>query len=178
MNVVGCKGQDSTYFEVLKPDCNILGYKHKGLKIVLKNEPATMCSYSPGIFDSTSQAEIFRMAIELLAFQGDTRPCALKIVNYNPLSSQIYMGQNTRYTIQLEALFMLNQLFISSPFNYSPHPLLYDKKNKKYLYGTENEMKGIYQLYINWIIRIKEMGIKVAKKHKIDPLEGSNYKWY
>lgn len=178
MNVVGCKGQDSIYFEVLKPDCNILGHERDGLKIVLKNEPTMMCSYNPEIFDSTSQTEIFKMATELLAFQGDTRPCALKITNYNPLSSQIYLGQNKEYTIQLEALFMLNQLFISSPFNYSPHPLLYDKKNKKYLYGTESEMKEIYQLYIKWIVKVKEMGINAAKNKKIDPLEGSNYKWY
>ena len=56
MNVVGCKGQDSLYFEVLKPDCNILGHEHNGLKIVLKNEPTTMCSYNPDIFDSTLYA--------------------------------------------------------------------------------------------------------------------------
>ena len=74
----GCKGQDSTYFEVQKVSCNILGHESTGLKIVLKNAPTTACSYDPALFKNRSESEILQMVEELLSFQGDTALCVLK----------------------------------------------------------------------------------------------------
>jgi hypothetical protein len=177
--IQSCKGQDSTYFEVQKVSCNVLGYESTGVKIVLKNAPTTVCSYDTTLFKSRSEKEIFQMVDELLSYQGDTTLCALKVNNYNPLRSQIYMGANKRYTLQLEALFIINQLCMSKPFNYSSYPLLYDKRNKSYIHGTEKDaMSNIYEKYKAWFDEVKNIGLKEARKRKLDPLENSNYKWY
>lgn len=51
---------------------------------------------------------------ELLLLEGDIRLCSLPIICYNPLSSQIYIGEHKNYSIQVEALFVINQLFLKT----------------------------------------------------------------
>lgn len=176
--IFSCKTMPHKYFEIQKVNCNILGNENSGFKITLRNEPTTSCTYNPGVFENISQLDKYSMVEELLSFEGDTRACVLNISNYNPLSSQMHFGDNRAYTLQLEALFIINQIMIKSPFNYSPSPILFDKKNDRILYGNEAEMKEIYSLYGNWLSKVKQIGIEGMNKKSLDPLESSNYRWY
>ena len=177
--IQSCKGQDSTYFEVQKISCNVLGYENAGAKIVLKSAPATRCSYDPSLFRNRTEYEVFQMVDELLSYNGDTTLCGLEVNNYNPLRSQIYMGDDKGYTLQLEALFIINQLCMSKPFNYSSYPLLYDKNNKSYIHGIEKDaMSNVYNKYKTWFDEVKNIGLEEALKRNVDPLENSNYRWY
>src|ERR1700733_7966209 len=68
---------------------------------------------------------------ELLEYEDDKRLCALQIWNYNPAKSKIYLGKDKSYSVQVEALFIINQLVYSNPFNYAAYPILVDRRTNK-----------------------------------------------
>ena len=114
---------------------------------------------------------------DLLTFEGNAKLVAVEIHNYNPLSSQFYMGKQRRYSIQLEALFLINQLYFDDPFNYSPFPLLVNKD------GVIESIDGktledAYKAYNNWFKEVEKVGLKSARKSGLTPLSDSNVQWY
>jgi hypothetical protein len=124
-----------------------------------------------------SEKDKLQMIEELLSFKDDYRICSNPVTNYNSKLSQIYKGKNKDYSIQLEALFLINQIFFNNPFNYSPIPLLIDSKTK-----NEETIKGqiieeAYQNYKKWFQDVSEIGFEKAKKEKIYPLSNSKVSW-
>lgn len=178
LSTLFCEGQDLNFFEVKNPRCGVLGLENEGFKLTIKNEPTTVCSYSPSVFQNLPENLLLAMARELLKFEGDTRVCVLKIIGYNNLRSQIYLGHRKSYTLQLEALLMINQIILNNPFNYSSHPLLFNKLDSTYIYGEEIDMREIYQLYNNWLRKVETLGIEKINEMELLPLDGSIYKWY
>lgn len=127
---------------------------------------------------SSTDSDTLAMIEELFKFEGDTRLCCFPINNYNPLISQIYIGSLKRYSLQVEALFLINQLFFDKPFNYSPYPLLYDNVNKTYASTNENLISIAYNYYKKWYQEVKRLGLRKAKSENLNPLEGASIKWY
>jgi hypothetical protein len=125
-----------------------------------------------------SDKDTLAMIGELLKFEGDKRVCYLRISNYNLLSSQLYMGGLTKYSLQVEALFLINQLYFEKPFNYSPYPLLFDKIHNTYASINEVSVYSAYKAYKIWYEKIKKLGLKRAKKENIDPLKDTWIRWY
>lgn len=115
---------------------------------------------------------------ELLLLEGDVRLCSLPITNYNPLRSQIYLGACKDYSIQVEALFIINQLILRKPFNYSSYPILVDKITKKESSISGSIIKRAFQAYKGWYRRIKKNGIDRIESEEMMPLYGSQIKWY
>ncbi|MGY6648893.1 hypothetical protein [Wenyingzhuangia sp. IMCC45574] len=124
-----------------------------------------------------SDEEKLQMIEELLSFKDDYRICSNAISNYNPKLSKIYRGKAKDYSIQLEALFLINQIFFDTPFNYSPIPVLIDRETKK-----EETIKGqiiekAYQNYEKWFENIRKIGFDKARKEKVYPLSKSKISW-
>lgn len=115
---------------------------------------------------------------ELLRLEGDTRLCSLPITNYNPLRSQIYLGTCKDYSIQVEALFIINQLILKKPFNYSSYPILVDKSTKKEASISGSIIKKAFQAYKDWYRKIKKKGFARIEDEETMPLYGSQIKWY
>jgi hypothetical protein len=115
---------------------------------------------------------------ELLKYEGDRRICALPIYGYSPLTSKIYFGKDTNYSVQIEALFIINQLVYIDAFNYSPYPVLVDTRtNKSYcVEGTAIQMA--FRAYYKWYQVLKKKGIAYFREKSIMPLDGSSIKWF
>jgi hypothetical protein len=174
--MISCHRQDyQKKFIAEKIQCKISDSLNEGYKIVFKDD-IIKCAYNPLVFKSYSDKEKIAMIQELLLFQGDTNRCVLRIAGYNPLKSQIYAGNNRNYTLQMEALFIINQIYFKDPFKYSSYPIIYNKKTKKYLVGNEIEMQNVYKLYLNWFKKIKN--IEIDNFQSLTPLDGSEYEWY
>jgi hypothetical protein len=88
------------------------------------------------------------------------------------------MGRLKDYSIQLEALFLINQFYFDKPFYYSPYPLLKSTKSNKEESIDGEIIEMAYVAYKQWFEKVKEIGFKEAKRQNIEPLEGYPIKWY
>ena len=126
-----------------------------------------------------TQNDTIAMIAELLKYEGDTRICALPIVCYNPVVSQIYMRKRQQYSIQIEALFIINQLYFGKPFVYSPFPVLYNESQGSFLCVDERGIADVYNAYKNWFNKIKALGLRNAERQNITPLDSlPSIKWF
>ena len=103
----------------------------------------------------------------------------LPISNHNPLSSQIYMGNLKRYSLQLEALFLINQIYLDDPFKYSAYPLL--KDNEGNMESVEGKLiEQAYEYYRDWFEKVKSVGgLDQARKAGLVPLRNAQaISWY
>jgi hypothetical protein len=113
---------------------------------------------------------------ELLALEGDSRICVLPTILWNPLVSRAYSGAGTQYSIQVEALYIINQFFFEQPFAYSPIPAL------RFRDGEIESIAGpvveeAFKSYKKWFSQLELIGVSEAKRRKLEPLSGSKARW-
>lgn len=142
-------------------------------KIRLSNDESElgMIVYPPYSESEFSNDDIQRMIEELLTYKGDTRKCFMKV------KCDSYSGDLKQYSLQVEALFMINSLFFEDFSSFSPCTILKDDA------GTEATTDGeivdkAFAAYETWFVKVKEMGIGAAKAAKLNPLEGTGIQWY
>ncbi len=168
--------QNDIYFDLARNPCNMDG-ESLNFKIYLKNKSLSKCVYNVDFFSDIDESTKIAMAIELLRFRDELTLCSIEITCYSPLVSYVYSGERTRYTTQLEALFIINMILRKNVFIYSTYPLLYNIFEDQILYGDENEMDEIFLLYQNYLYLLQS-GIIKYNNETFDPLLGSNYRWF
>jgi hypothetical protein len=149
----------------------------KYYRVILANDSINR-SYTFPLLDSSIHIDTIKAIGELLALEGDTRMCALRIKCYNPVKSQIYMGDSKNYSIQVEALFIINQLILDHPFFYASHPILISRGSNAEATMSGRLIQEAYKAYRNWYKVVKKKGIKEVRETKIMPLDGTGISWY
>jgi hypothetical protein len=145
-------------------------------KIKLKSDDSElgMIVYPPFSEKDFTNSDIEKMIAELLTFKGDTRKCFMKI----SCTEDITVPETiSHYSLQLEALYMINSLFFKDYTTYSPCPILVNEK-ESFAATDEAIIAEAYAAYEKWFVEIKEIGIGNARAKSINPLEGSSIKWY
>jgi hypothetical protein len=133
-----------------------------------------MIVYPPYSENEFSNTDIEKMIAELLTYKDDTRKCFLKI---KCSGDAAYNGSLTHYSLQVEALYIINSLFFDSYTNYSPCPILTDEAGN--IAALDGEIiTNAFDAYEKWFIEIKAMGIGNARAAAIDPLKDSGVKWF
>ncbi|MDF7815207.1 hypothetical protein [Hymenobacter sp. YC55] len=123
-------------------------------------------------------ADTLQAIAHLLAFEHDTRRCGLPIMCWENLeSSKIYEEAEREYSIQVEALFLINQLYYRAPFRFACYPALSDQT------GQVQSIDGsvvhrAYQAYRAWFKRLKPADFAKPDGIKPDPLANSGIRWY
>ena len=149
-------------------------------KIVMTGKPKGVCrSYDlPLRLNYYKGIDTLKAIENLLSLEGDTRICVLEIAKYNSRSSHYWNKPNKNYSIQLEALFMINQICIPDPFGYSPIPALLDTDTG--MTGTidEEAIKKAFKAYKNWYELVKNSSLDQVLSRRIMPLDGSGVKWF
>lgn len=145
-------------------------------KIKLKADDSElgMIVYPPFSEKSFSNDDIEKMIEELLTFKGDTRKCFMKI----SCAEEVELPQNiTHYSLQLEALYIINSIFFDNYIDYSPCPILTNTKGD---IATTDEVliTAAFEAYEKWFEAIKVIGIGDARAEKINPLAGLDIKWF
>jgi hypothetical protein len=115
---------------------------------------------------------------ELLHFEGDTDLCVLDIRCYNPSISQVYYGEEKNYSIQVEALFIINQFYFKEPFFFSPYPIIMSTSNYSMESIKGENIELAYKAYKQWFNKLKEIGIKKARIQNLRPFDGYPLEWY
>jgi hypothetical protein len=131
----------------------------------------------PPRFPLLSLADTLQAIEHLLAFEHDTRRCGLPIMCYSLESSQLYLETERAYSIQVEALFLINQLYYHTPFGYAAYPVLRDDT------GQVQSLDGpivhrAYHAYRAWFKQLRQEDFTKADFAKPDPLANSGIRWY
>jgi hypothetical protein len=115
---------------------------------------------------------------KLLQFEADTSLCCMNVVNRSFNGIEGCGGKPRgvdRYTIQLDALFMINRLCWPQWMElYSCTPVLYDKKKKRSINTDSDKVKIVFAQYKKWYKERNE-------KQSIDnyfPFNRGRYVWY
>lgn len=173
---LGCAHSPS-YFTVERVSCE-KSYHGTGAQIIITSAPC-YCGYDRTGFSSMSPKTRIEIAEALLTLDGDLSVCALLALEYSPIKSRLFYSLSKRtYSIQLEALFIVNMLCIEDHLMYSSYPLLQNHETKEFLFGFEEEMSDVFAHYRNWLAKVKTLGLESINKKKIYPLDDSPYSWY
>ena len=133
-----------------------------------------MIVYPPYAENEFSNSDIESMIEELLTYQGDTRKCFMKI---NCAGNVGYEGSLTHYSLQVEALYMINSLFFDNYTTYSPCQIL--KNSDENVSSTDGEIvTKAFEAYVTWFANVKEVGMGNARAEQLNPLDGTGIEWY
>jgi hypothetical protein len=116
------------------------------------------CEY---LFDFSKYSDEQKIEIieELLRYEGDTSLCSVRTKCYNPLRSQTVPEKAQVYSIQVEALFIINHVILSNPYMYSSFPILRNGD------GTAIEsiggplIKKAFLFYHGWLEQARRNGL-------------------
>jgi hypothetical protein len=115
---------------------------------------------------------------KLLEYESDTALCCMNVVNRSFNGIEGCGGKPkgiTRYTIQVDALFMINRLCWPKWMElYSCTPVLYDNKLKKSINNDPNKIKIVFAEYKKWFLERKSKG----KIGYYFPFNTGRYVWY
>ena len=166
----------TNYFHKVSHDCdhnnsNKLSYYK--IEFIKGKNPIMPCSYFFD-FKNYSESEKIGMIQELLTYEDDTSLCSVKINCYNPKRSQMTPKGIEYYSIQVEALFIINHIILSDPFSYSAFPILRNVGGDNIETIKGNLVKQAFSFYKKWLEKVKKEGLIKMIKKKALPLNNEN----
>jgi len=132
------------------------------------------CTYEKDkVFAGYPNREKIEILEQLLGFEGDTSLCSQTVCRYG--YSTIAKPLTVTYTIQIDALYLITLLTVSShsPY-YCPYPVLVDKTTGEEINNNPVKLKEVFDIYTAWIAENKKHDFKNYGL----PLKGSKYEWY
>jgi hypothetical protein len=136
------------------------------------------CSYLYTL-EYYDEKEKISMIEELLNYEGDTSLCSSRITCYNPKRSQTVPEGIEYYSIQLEALFIINHIILKDPYSFSPYPMLRNFGGYKIETIKGELIQAAYKSYKDWLKYVKKEGLSKTLQNNILPLnEHSSVYWY
>jgi len=132
------------------------------------------CSYQwDKVFNEYSLEERIRIIEELLSFSDDTAMSSKKVCKYGYTTAN--RPKTKIYTLQVEALYLLTTLTVSSySVYYCPYPVIVDILTGEEVNNNQQKVKEVYAVYRNWIEKNRK-----TKFHDFEmPLKNSHYEWY
>jgi hypothetical protein len=172
---------DSVYVE--RKEC-VSESSYKGYKLVIHyindsaRQTAKTYDYHLDFLQGIDDITKIKLIGLLLQYQDDTSLCCIKTYNYSFNGIEGCRGKPkdvTRYTIQVDALFMINRLCWPKLMElYSCTPVLYDNKLKKEINSDPEKIKCIFKEYREWYEECKSKGTI----SKYFPFNDGRYVWY
>ena len=181
--LLSCAQANNTFKVVEVPNKNSMAYhlKHfstdKRYYKISFNEKGNKFNHSyPVDIQAKSLDDTISAIKKLLEFEGDARVTDIPVMNWNLESSNLYTEDEKLYSIQVEALFIINQLYYKAPFLRSPLPVLENK------IGETATIKGdiinkAYKSYKIWFKSLKKEDFRKSDFKKPNPLMYTDVKW-
>ena len=115
---------------------------------------------------------------QLLHFKNDSTLCCLKVVDRSFNGFEGCRGHPDsveRYTIQIDALFMINRLCWPHMMElFSCVPVLYDNEKKECLNKNHSKIKLVFDKYQQWY----ELSVSRGRIGRYFPFNDGRYVWY
>jgi len=147
-------------------------------KIKYKNDTSFIGSILYPITIVTNEnLDTLQLIKELLEFRGDTNICFFPVSCWNPYLNYRYFGSINNYSVQVEALFIINQLYFKQPFYYSPYPIIQNTLDKQESSIGGEIIEMAFDAYDNWFKTVEEIGLIEARRKLLLPFSGTQLKW-
>jgi len=174
---------------ILFSPCNLIAQQIEVSKVKIRDNYKIELKYQNGdtvLFTSRAGCDVrkftylsesikIRAIEELLKFEEDTSLCEFEVILYNTGYFKGVKPKQKVYNLQVDALFYINYLALSSSaLFYSPYPLLYDNESKKEIGTNYQDIKNVFVFYKNWFDKVKKCGF-VNYSY---PLVASRYVWF
>ena len=143
------------------------------IEFVKGKNPIIPCSYFFD-FKNYNESEKIAMIQELLTYEDDTSLCSVKIKCYNPKRSQMIPKGIEHYSIQVEALFIINHIILSDPYSYSAFPILRNRDGDNIETIKGELVKEAFSFYKKWLEKVKKEGLVKMSNKKVLPLKDEN----
>lgn len=85
---------------------------------------------------------------------------------------------NSPTTVEICALYYISVLYYERFDHASAVVLLYKNYQETKSKNSDEAVKAAFESYRKWFAKVKEIGLKEARKQKLDPFEGSDVRWY
>ncbi|GGG37278.1 hypothetical protein GCM10011344_42600 [Dokdonia pacifica] len=180
LSLVGCSSQKQTigrttqdkYFNLIEKG---------GLSRIQLSSQSTLILDDYNFYNSVidfSEQEKLDMIGELLSYKGNKKTASFHITSSNRNLSQLYIGDVKSYSVEIQALLMINEIYFTNPFYYSPFPILISSHSDKEINNEKESILDVYSQYEKWYKRIRKKGFVKSKRQKIIPLDRkSKYMW-
>lgn len=181
VGVLNCYGQVAVV-KVTKKICTY-DTKYSGEKLIIHYTYDTVDLQSPveywlDSFITLSNSVKLLIIEKLLGYEDDTSLCCINVVNRSFNGIEGCKGNPkgvTRYTIQVDALFMINRLVWPKLMElYSCAPVLYDSKLQKEINSNQEKIKCVFAEYKKWYEECKSKG----SIPRYFPFNDGRYVWY
>jgi len=178
---VVCFGQNAEV-QITKKKCTYAN-KYSGAKLIIHYTYDTvklesLVEYWLDSFINLPDSVKLLIVERLLDYEDDTSLCCMNVVNRSFNGIEGCRGKPkgvTRYTIQVDALFMINRLCWPKWMElYSCTPVLYDNKLKKSINNDPKKIKIVFAEYKKWYVECKGKG----KIGYYFPFNRGRYGWY
>lgn len=173
--------QGDTLF-VEKSECLFMN-KYKGSKLVLHYKDDTLqkesftYGYDLEYFIKLSDDKKLLLIENLLRYENDTALCCLDVIghSFNGIEGCRGVPKSKRYTIQIDALYMINRLCWPGLMEfYSCYNVLYDTKTDKEINSDPSKIECVFKEYKKWYEECKAIG----RIPKYFPFNDGRYVWY
>ena len=167
---------------VEKQSCRYRGVAGSCLVLHLKRGDSVLTSkrdfYTLKEFTTLPDAVKLMLVEKLLAFKGDTAMVGMPMERYQYEGVERTCREpavSKRYTIQLEALYLINKLCYprASSFNFC-YPVLYDAQDNREINDDPLALQEAYKAYESWFQQAKEKGV-IEGPFPFN--EGQRYRW-
>lgn len=105
----------------------------------------------------------------LLKLEGKTNP--------SKFSATVSLYLSTRFpppSVEVAALYYVSYIYHKN-WRHAQAMVLVDAEGKK---NTKKSIKTAYKAYRAWFEKVKEIGLKKARQQNLDPLDGTDVRWY
>ena len=176
-----CFGQSSKV--LISKDTCTYNKKYSGYKLIIQYDTDTTqlkSEFHPWLNNFIKLPDSIKFLIieKLLEFENDSSLCCMPATNYsfNGIDGcRDKPNDIKRYTIQIDALFMINRLCWPTLMElYSCSHVLYDNITKKTINHEPTKIKFVFEEYRKWFLEQKTKG----KIDRYFPFNDGRYTWY
>lgn len=175
-----CFSQSDTLY-IEKRKC-FYDNKYSGGKLIIHYKKDTVSytsSLDYGLFGFVSLPDSIKLLIieKILAYECDTSLCCKEVIGqgFNGIEGCRGVPKSKRYTLQVDALYMINRLAWPRIIElYSCYPVLYDKQLKKEINSDQKKIKIVFAAYKKWYAECKAKG----RIPKYFPFNDGRYVWF
>lgn len=126
-----------------------------------------------GAMDETKTANILTGIECLLKLEGDRSRGA-----FSGATSFSGPANLPPSTVEICALYYISKLFYNKSDHARGIALRFKSLEKSTSINSDEAVRTAFENYRKWFIKVKEIGLEEARKQNLDPLAGSEVRWY
>ncbi len=137
---------------------------------ISKVDPRVLCKNTPDLTVDLSDSDAMSIFVRLIKNKGRQSNSAILNASLSPLNSQRFETPS----VEVASLYYITYIFNGNSDFASAIAL----QNGDDTINSKKAIAIAFRSYKKWLNRVKTIGIAEARRKKLDPLAGSDVRWY